>query len=207
MKLDSIEFFRKTADGGFPYRGSPMKTLMRRLSALLLCVSILPVTGASAVEMQVARDFADLARIARDQNRVILVSVTQEFCPYCHKIKEEILKPMLLSGEYEDKVLIRELSIDPGETVIDFDGRPAMAEHFADGYKVWVTPTLLFLGPDGAELSPRMLGVQTVEMYGYYVDESIDRALQRLRDSDARAYRPSADDIGAYPQTWDELSH
>jgi len=157
--------------------------------------------------MQVAGDFSRLGKTAKDKNVVILISVTQEHCPFCRKIKEEILKPMLLSGEYGDKVLIRELSIDPGETVTDFEGNERMAADFADGYQVWVTPTLLFLGPDGTEMTQRMLGVQTVEMYGYYVDQSIEQALQRLHDTDAERYRPSAEDIGAYPPLWDDLSH
>ncbi len=181
-------------------------TLAQSAKALLLALALLPF-AVSAVDMEVAHDLSDLGRMARDKQVVILISVTQEYCPYCHKIKEEILNPMLLSGEYGDKVLIRELSIDPGVAVTDFDGRPRMAEDFAYERKVWVTPTLLFLGPDGAELSPRMLGVQTVEMYGYYVDESIDHALKRLRDPASRRYQPTDRDIGAWPDTWDDLSH
>jgi thioredoxin-related protein len=169
--------------------------------ALLFLSSLVP-----AAELVVVEDFAALGKLAENRKLVVLVSVTQEYCPYCHKIKEEILQPMLLNRDYDDKVLIRELSIDPGVSVTDFRGRQRMAGSMADDYKVWVTLTLLFLGPDGTELTPRMLGVQTVEMYGYYVDESIDQALRRLRDPQAPDYRPTSRDIGEHPSTWDDLS-
>jgi len=174
-----------------------------------LCVPVffLPGFPAYAAGLQEAEDFSKLGRQAAEQGVVILLSVTQEHCGYCRKIKEEILNPMLLNEDYETKVLIRELSIDPGVSVIDFNGVDRPAARFADDYKVWVTPTLLYLGPDGAELSPRMLGVQTVEMYGYYVDESIDQALQRLGEPGRDGYRPTDRDIGAYPAGWEDLLH
>ena len=103
---------------------------------------------------------------------------------------------MLLSGEYEDKVLIRELLIDPDETLINFSGSKQNAREFAHGYQVWVTPTLLFLSPDGREMSPRVLGINTIEMYSYYVDAGIDQALARQRGIDKTVYVPNKEDIG-----------
>ena len=46
---------------------------------------------------------------------VVLFSASH--CGYCTIIKEEFLKPMLLSGDYVDKVLIRKLVIDGGRTL------------------------------------------------------------------------------------------
>jgi hypothetical protein len=160
-----------------------------------------PVRG----EIGLASDMqATGARAGAEQIPILLV-VTQEHCPFCHRIKEEILRPMLISGEYERKVLIQELLIDPGETLRDFRGRQRTAREFADGYKVWVTPTLLYLGPDGRELRPRILGVNTLEMYGYYVDEGIDESLRRLRGGEAKSYIPTEEDIGDWPPQWDGL--
>ena len=55
------------------------------------------------------------------------------------------------------------------------------AAGFARRYGVFVTPTLLFLGPDGEELAEQMVGINTVEMYFHYVSESIQEGLKRLR--------------------------
>ena len=43
-----------------------------------------------------------------------------------------------------------------------------------------MTPTLLFLDPDGTEIVPRIVGVNTVEMFGFYLDRAIDAARERL---------------------------
>ncbi len=181
---------------------------MRLVHCLAALTFVIPV-GASAltpegVEIHLARDLQAAGVRAGARQIPILLVVTQEHCPFCHRIKEEILRPMLISGDYENRVLIRELLIDPGETTRDFLGRQRDARDFADDYKVWVTPTLLYLGPDGRELRPRILGINTLEMYGYYVDEGIEEALQRLRSGGAELYIPTEEDIGDWPAHWDE---
>ena len=122
-----------------------------------------------------------LARLARDQKRVILLLVSQEDCPYCHLIKEEIVCPMILGGDFKDDILIRELFIDEGERIVDFQGMEREAADFAHGYGVYVTPTLLFLASDGKELENRMTGINTVEMYWYYLSEAIGAAIHKLK--------------------------
>ena len=176
------------------------------LAALLTCMIPAGSSGAApeGVEIDLALDFQAVGARAEAEQIPILLVVTQEHCPFCHRIKDEILLPMLISGEYDSRVLIRELLIDPGETTRDFQGRRRDAREFADDYKVWVTPTLLYLGPDGRELRPRILGINTMEMYGYYVDEGIEESLQRLRSGEAQPYIPTEQDIGDRPSHWDE---
>lgn len=168
---------------------------MKLLARVCLLTLLLP-TLAPAAGIEQAKDLRALAEEARDRELVILLVVSQEHCGFCVRLKEEILQPMEISGDYVDKVLIRELLIDRWETAIDFDGRDKRSSDISDRYKVWVTPTLLYLGPHGRELAPRMLGINTVEMYGYYVDEAIDTALGRLRAPAANPYEPSPEDIG-----------
>jgi hypothetical protein len=52
---------------------------------------------------------------------------------------------------------------------------------FAYGYGVTLTPTLLFLGPDGEELASRRVGVGNMEYYHYLLDRGIEEALLKLR--------------------------
>jgi hypothetical protein len=51
---------------------------------------------------------------------------------------------------------------------------------FAYGYDVELTPTLLFLDPNGEELTRRRVGVGNLEYYHYLLDQDIDRALLKL---------------------------
>jgi len=125
-------------------------------------------------------DFAGLAKLAADEHRLILLLVSQHECPYCHLIKKEIIRPMILGGDFRDDILIRELFIDEGEKIRDFKGMKREAADFAHGYGVFVTPTLLFLGADGKELEEKMTGINTVEMYWYYLSQAIQSAIRKL---------------------------
>lgn len=126
-------------------------------------------------------DFQALGRRAREKERLLVVLVSQHHCPYCELIKAEIIRPMIKGRDFYDQILLGELFIDEGEEVVDFQGRRRSAADFAHGYGVKVTPTLLFLGPDGRELVKKMVGINTVEMYFYYLSEAIRQGVARLR--------------------------
>ncbi|BAO44795.1 conserved hypothetical protein [Thiolapillus brandeum] len=133
-----------------------------------------------AVKILRTHDFQRLAETARREQRLIMLLVSQVDCPYCHLIKEEVIRPMILGGDFREQILIREILMDEGERLVDFQGQETEAADFAHGYGVFVTPTLLFLGADGRELAKKMTGVNTIEMYYYYVDQSIREALKKL---------------------------
>ena len=61
-------------------------------------------------------------------------------------------------------------------------------------YDVSVTPTMLFLGPDGRELVPRIVGINTPELFGGRVDAAIEAAAERLRALLASFTPPTATD-------------
>ncbi len=125
----------------------------------------------------------DLYRDARlsEHNRLpVLLLFSADYCGFCARVMEEFLIPMHRSGEYRDKVLIRELKIDGYESVRDFDNQPTMPEDLAYRYNISVTPTILFLDHRGKELTRRMVGLGTVDFFGLYLDAAIDSARTRL---------------------------
>jgi len=132
------------------------------------------------VELTEARDMSADGRLARKGGMPILLLVSQLTCPYCEQIKREILHPMVVAGDYRGALLIRELYMDTHGRIRDFKGRYVGNSQFAYGYDVHLTPTLLFLGPDGRELTKRMVGINTPEFYSYYVDQAIQSAIAAL---------------------------
>ena len=164
------------------------------LLLLLAChVSVL-AAGQHGKTIPEATDFSDLASLAKEQKLPILLMVSQDHCPFCVLLKTEVLNPMMLSGDYRDKVVMTELLIDVGDSVIDFDGKSVYPGKIASDYNTWVTPTLLFLDYQGKEVHKRMLGVNTVEMYGYYLDESIDAALAAVKKGEPYVYKSNLKD-------------
>lgn len=148
-------------------------------------------------------DLSELASVAEQKNLPILLIVSQDYCPFCERLKEEIIAPMQISGDYEDRVVIAEIFLDSSTRIANFDNRPVEPGAIAEAYQVWVTPTLLFLDHRGREIHKRMLGVNTIEMYGYYLDESLAAALHAVRKGDT-SYAPSREDIYGDAPGYDE---
>lgn len=159
--------------------------MMNRLLAVFLVflcfASVSPVFASDDVKVKEVKDFSKLGVRSHEARLPILLMFSAEHCSYCVKLEEDFLKPMLRSGDYDDKVLIRKVKIDGFDSVRDFDGNKIDASKFADRYKVYVTPTVVFIDGDGAQLAPKRVGLSTPDFYGGYLDQSINTALDVLR--------------------------
>jgi thioredoxin-related protein len=164
-----------------------MKGLYRQTLALAASLWLSTAPTHSAVPVPVATNLQEEGRLALSQQLPILLTFTSLVCSYCEQLEQDFLQPMLLGGDYVAKVIIRKLVLYPGATVIDFNGRSIAASELADRYRVFVTPTLLFVDGNGNELAERMVGINTPELYGGYLDNCIETALLYIRDPQAAA--------------------
>ena len=98
-------------------------------------------------------------------------------------MKREVLHPMELGGAYKNRILMREILIDMGLQITDFQGRMQDAAVFSHGYGVHLTPTLLFLDPPGNELVQRIVGINTVELFSFYLDAAVNEATEKMHRS------------------------
>ena len=144
------------------------------------------VSGA-AVQVPVATDLQRDGAHALEQHLPILLAFSADECSYCEMLEEDFLEPMLLSGDYRDKIIIRKLILDNGSSVIDFNGKAIDATRLSNHYRVFVTPTILFVDANGKELAERMVGINTPELYGGYLDVCIETALLGIRNPDRLA--------------------
>jgi thioredoxin-related protein len=164
-----------------------------KLLLTLLIFSLLPVIALSAYEeieeetdeLEIPHPRTEIIEATNLQKDAesglpVLLLVSQEHCPFCVLIKQDILGPMILAGDYRGELLIRELFIDLHTSVVDFNGKTRDSAEFAHSHGVNLTPTLLFLGPDGQELTKRIIGINTPEMFFFYVDASIQEAIKTL---------------------------
>jgi TPP-dependent 2-oxoacid decarboxylase len=78
-------------------------------------------------------------------------------------------------------MILVEISLERVETLTGFDSKQITAQEFGDFYKAGITPTLLFLDPDGREIGRRLVGIANLELYGHYLQESIDEAQLAIR--------------------------
>ena len=91
---------------------------------------------------------------------------------------------MLKGGQFQQRANLVEVSLDASLPFKDFDGSPVSATDFGARYKVKITPTLLFLDANGRELTRPRIGISNLELYGFYLDRSINEAMSELAASD-----------------------
>jgi thioredoxin-related protein len=134
------------------------------------------------VRVPVAQDLQQEGRQAQSRQLPIMLAFSADDCNYCELLEEDFLQPILLSGEYGDRIIIRKLILDDGSSVSDFSGRDIEATTLSDHYRVVVTPTILFVDGEGRELAERIVGINTPEMFGGYLDTCIDTARASIRN-------------------------
>ncbi len=153
-----------------------------RAGVLVATLVFAGVAGGDIEEMIQVADLREVAHVARAENLVVMLEFSSEYCAYCRKLEEWFLLPMQRNEAYDALVLIRSISLDPHETVVDFDGQLLDTDRFAARYGVSLTPTLVFLNSEGDELSEKLVGIWSEDFYGAYIDQRIGQARSRLAD-------------------------
>jgi len=164
------------------------KTLYH-LSILLLSLMITGLftlqTQADEDELEVleyiavpgAENLMQDAKLRDESGMAIMVYVSAPDCPYCVRLEEEVILPLLRSGDYSRKLILRNINWDSSLPVIDFDGIAKEPSDLLLKYNIIATPTLLFLNSDGTEASKRLTGYQGDDFFWYYLDRAIERSL------------------------------
>ena len=159
-----------------------MKYNRRKWAAVGLAATMVATTAASfAAGIPLARDLMLAGRQAERACVPLLLEFSADDCHFCALLEEEVLNPTLLDRDYEQRVLMRKLILDRGTKLRNFSGKSINASDLANQYKVFVTPTLLFVDRQGKELAERMVGVTTLEFYGGYLDQALDAARDKLQ--------------------------
>jgi thioredoxin-related protein len=113
------------------------------------------------------------ANLQQSSGRGILLYVSLSGCNYCAQLEEDVLRPMISSGDYKDKVIIRKINWQSSLPIIDFNGKEQLSADFLLPYQIKATPTLLFLQEGGVESVPAIVGYQDNGFYWYYLDKAI----------------------------------
>jgi len=157
---------------------------------LSMCFLLILSTLINASEypsaLQEESDFESLSKVMEQKSLGLVLMFHAAHCPYCALMENEILSPMVKSGEYDDKVIIRKLQIDEARDVKDFKGNIVEPSDISDRYGATLTPTLVFLDANGNEKAKKMIGINTVELFGAYLDDNIDVLLQNMKTKMAK---------------------
>lgn len=158
--------------------GKPQKTLLW----LALCVTCL-ITPAQADPLQEAADLTQLAETIREKKVPLLLAFEADHCNYCTRLKAEQLQPMNNNDSYRERVVIRTIKIDSSDKIISFNGEKTTPAELSRQYKAFLTPTMLFLNDKGEEIAERMLGYNSPDYFGAYLDQAIDTAGRKINET------------------------
>lgn len=154
---------------------------LKFMVAAVTFAAFTPSFAADGVKVAEVNDFQAVGERAEARRLPIMLMFSADHCGYCTQVEEDYLKPMLRSGDYADRALIRKVKIDGYDKIRDFDGKMISTAEFAERYDVFVTPTVIFISGDGVEVGEKRVGLMTRDYYWAYLDSSIDQALNILR--------------------------
>ena len=83
--------------------------MIRKVStfiAMTFVILLLSMSQSMSAEVKHITQLDEIAQIAEQQNLPIMISFVAEWCPYCKILEEDMLKPMVISGDYDGKVII-----------------------------------------------------------------------------------------------------
>lgn len=127
-----------------------------------------------------ASSLQDDGKRSRATGQPIIVFMSQKDCEFCHLLRTRVLIPMIRAGAFESNAILREVSLDPGTKLRDFDGEELSGRDFAARYEVFVTPTLLFLDSEGKKLADPIVGTSNIDLYEFYLKRAVDNSTEML---------------------------
>ena len=151
-------------------------TVARR--AMITLLSMVFCGNLYAGDIQTALDLNRDAIESREANRPIVALLTSAYCGYCEIVKQEVFQHITT----DPRIILREISIDENTKLVDFDGSQTTHRRFARSRQMAFTPTVLFLDADGQSLADPLEGVANIDYYGFYLEKSIKRSVEALRE-------------------------
>ncbi len=133
-----------------------------------------------ASEIDQAENFFQDAKLSQQQHKPIFLYVSSTDCIYCKRLEKDIIGPMLKNGEYEKKIIMRKINLEDNDPIIDFNGKMILPADFLVDYQINATPTLLLLDHQGRQITNRIEGYFSADLFWYYLDKAIDKAVVQI---------------------------
>ena len=159
--------------------------MLKRVKSLACALSLLACFGAlgammpaHAQRIELAHNLASDARTAAQQDKPLLLFVTQPGCPFCERARREYLRHLAVDPAYTRRLLFRELSIEGDVT--GFDGKRSTGLAAARALKIKLYPTIVIVDGAGEAIAAPLVGFTVADFYGAQIDGRIEEAELQL---------------------------
>jgi hypothetical protein len=112
-------------------------------------------------------------------SKPLIVLVSLDNCPFCKISRENYLIPL----SREQSLQILQINLGHATAIVDALGKRTTQAELIKSWQIVAAPTVLFLGKNGQEIAPRLVGGSTSDFYGAYLQARIDQAIKFLRVS------------------------
>ncbi len=171
-------------------QGHPLNLMKKHLIALSLAIlacAALPASAAStplteaAPGVPTADDLRVDARAAAKLGGAVLLVFVSDRCGYCEVVLNEFLIPMSRNIDYSQRIVMRRIVTNSDRPLRDFRGEILTHRRFAQTAGIRMTPVVQMFGVKGQLLGKPLVGLTTIDYYGHYLDQTIDRALDPVQ--------------------------
>jgi len=146
---------------------------------VLLLLLFSNVSIAEELTLPVAKNFLVDAQKVWKQKIPILIMFSIPDCPYCEKIKEDVISPMAEMKEYQKKIIIRHINAQSFDEFNNFYNEEITHNEFAFKYAINFFPTVVLVDNYGSTLG-KIIGVPSEELYWTDLDEVIEKSTKKL---------------------------
>jgi thioredoxin-related protein len=151
-------------------------------AALCMALTItVNAKSAKSAALPILVNWSELPVSVIENKKPIVLLVEQSDCPYCERVKDGFLHPLVLSGDFVNEVHFMRISIDPGEYLRDLNNKDIETTEFCGLYDANFTPTVLFLDGQGKQITEKIVGISSDDYYGFYLERSIKKAITALQ--------------------------
>lgn len=163
-------------------KGTTTMTRLFAVWALILAWGLTLSSGPSAASsLPHAKNFRLDSRDATQRQVPILLLFSSPGCHYCERVKHDYLIPMQQDAAYQQKVIIREVTVGSSAALTDFDGTSTTEGAFAVAHKVSMVPTVMVVDTRGNEAGEAIIGLLIPDYYFGYLEAAIDEGLSKVR--------------------------
>ena len=137
-------------------------------------LAVLPAHQALAAEaaLPLSASLRDELAAALAAHQPLVVMVSLQGCPFCRVVRQSHLAPMLAQGQ----IHVVQVDMRSSRATQGWQGEATTHDALVRGWGIKVTPTLLFVGPGGREVAPRLEGALLEDFYGAYLDDRLQAA-------------------------------
>ena len=102
-------------------------------------------------------------------------------CHFCRGALREVIVPMFRNAGWRAALEFRQITIDDGKSLIDFDANRIENIAFANKRKGTFAPTVMVVDGTGQLLGEPIVGIANFDFYGGYIDDLVNKAIAEMK--------------------------